>query len=67
MVDDGHGKEFSRVNSESVEGAGRSWTIGPPRFVYDAGDLTGHREMGGKTLNDCELPLAKSTRGPEPT
>lgn len=55
------------MNTDSVEGAGRSWSIEPPHCVSDGGDRTEQVEGGGLKLNGCARPSATSTLEPGPT
>lgn len=59
MVGDGHTRGSWSGSSESVEGAGRSWTIGPPHFACDGADRTEQLEADETRWIDCEQPLVK--------
>jgi len=49
----GHRRGFSSVNGGSVEGAGRSCSIGPLHCVFDGEDRTEQVEGGELRLNGC--------------
>ena len=58
-----HRKELWGGSNEAVEGAGRCWKIGLPRFECGGGDRREDDGMGERKSIDCEPLESKEARG----